>query len=112
LPVMAVGASRATANPLIYFYTYITLHEVLAEKITPEAKPGALYLVYGFSRILPRYDHLEVMIPDLGSQGMAALYRKDFSINSTARVSDQYSSFPLKETKPTWPPVAGVSRKK
>lgn len=58
------------------FYTYITLHDVFAEKIAAEAKPGALYLVYGFNRILPRYEHLEVMIPDLGSQGIAALYRK------------------------------------
>ena len=58
------------------FYTYITLHDVFAAKIAAEANPGALYLVYGFNRILPRYDHLEVVIPDLGSQGIAALYRK------------------------------------
>lgn len=61
------------------FYTYITLHDLFAEKIAADAKPGALYLVYGFNRILPRYDHLEVMIPDLGSQGIAALYRKGSS---------------------------------
>ena len=38
------------------FYTYITLHDVFAEKIAAEAKHGALYLVYGFSKILPRYE--------------------------------------------------------
>lgn len=58
------------------FYTYITLHDVFAEQIAAEAKPGALYLVYGFSRVLPRYRKLEVLAPDLGSQGIAALYRK------------------------------------
>lgn len=58
------------------FYTYITLHDVFSERIAERAKSGALYLVYGFSRILPRYDGLELVIPDLASQGIAALYRK------------------------------------
>lgn len=58
------------------FYTYITLHDVFAELIAAEAKTGALYLVYGFNRVLPRYQNLEVLVPDLGEQGIAALYRK------------------------------------
>ena len=58
------------------FYTYITLHDLFAAQIAAEARPGALYLVYGFSRILPKYDQLELVAPDLGSQGIAALYRK------------------------------------
>ncbi len=58
------------------FYTYITLHDLFAEQIAAEAKPGALYLVYGFNRVLPRYRKLEILAPDLGSQGIAALYRK------------------------------------
>ena len=59
------------------FYTYITLHDLFAEQIAAEAKPGALYLVYGFNRVLPRYRKLEILAPDLGSQGIAALYRKE-----------------------------------
>ena len=59
------------------FYTYITLHDLFAEQIAAEAKPGALYLVYGFSRVLPRYQNFEILAPDLGSQGIAALFRKE-----------------------------------
>lgn len=58
------------------FYTYITLHDLFAEQIAARAKEGALYLVYGFSRILPRYDGLELVMPDVASQGIMALYRK------------------------------------
>ncbi|UCG13876.1 MAG: hypothetical protein JSU72_05235 [Deltaproteobacteria bacterium] len=58
------------------FYTYITLHDLFAAKIAQEAKQGALYLVYGFSKILPQYQGLEILIPDVASQGIVALYRK------------------------------------
>jgi SAM-dependent methyltransferase len=58
------------------FYTYITLHDLFAAKIAAEAKPKALYLVYGFNKILPRYQGLELLIPDLASQGIVALYGK------------------------------------
>ena len=58
------------------FYTYITLHDLFAAKIAEEAKTKALYLVYGFSKILPRYQGLELLIPDVASQGIVALYGK------------------------------------
>ena len=58
------------------FYTYITLHDLFADKIAREAKKGALYMIYGFSRILPRYYGLELLVPDLGGQGIVALYGK------------------------------------
>jgi SAM-dependent methyltransferase len=58
------------------FYTYITLHDLFAAKIAEEAKPKALYLVYGFSKILPRYQGLKLLIPDVASQGILALYGK------------------------------------
>jgi hypothetical protein len=58
------------------FYTYITLHEVFAEKIRQDAKEGALYLVYGFYKILPAYPGLEILIPDVGGQQIAALFVK------------------------------------
>jgi SAM-dependent methyltransferase len=63
-------------SDLDLFYTYITLHDLFADKIAREAKKGALYLIYGFSRILPRYDGLEILVPDLGGQGIVALYGK------------------------------------
>jgi hypothetical protein len=31
---------------------------------------------YGFNRILPKYQNLETLVPDLGLQSLAALYRK------------------------------------
>lgn len=58
------------------FYTYITLHDVFAEKIAECARPGAYYLVYGFSKVLPQYDSFDLVNPDVGGQGIAALYRK------------------------------------
>ena len=58
------------------FYTYITLHDLFGAKIAAEAKPKALYLVYGFNKVLPRYQGLELLIPDLASQGIVALYGK------------------------------------
>ena len=58
------------------FYTYITLHEVFGEKIRRDAKEGALYLVYGFHRVLPAYPGLELLIPDVGGQQIAALFVK------------------------------------
>ena len=56
------------------FYTYITLHDLFAEKIARESKSGALYLVYGFHKILPQYKGLNILISDVGLQGIAALY--------------------------------------
>lgn len=58
------------------FYTYITLHDLFAEKIAESGRPGAFYLVYGFSRVLPRYGAFDLVIPDVGGRGIAALYRK------------------------------------
>ena len=58
------------------FYTYITLHDLFGAKIAAAAKPKALYLVYGFSKILPSYQGLEILIPDVASEGIMALYGK------------------------------------
>jgi hypothetical protein len=58
------------------FYTYITLHDLFGAKIAAEAKSKALYLVYGFNKILPHYQGLKLLIPDVASQGIVALYGK------------------------------------
>jgi SAM-dependent methyltransferase len=58
------------------FYTYITLHDVFAEKIAEHGRPGVYYLVYGFSRVLPVYESFELVDADVGTQAIAALFRK------------------------------------
>ncbi len=58
------------------FYTYITLHDVFAEKIIHDAKKGAKYLVYGFNKILPSYNGMKLINPDVGKQNILALYEK------------------------------------
>jgi hypothetical protein len=68
-----------------FFYTYITLHDLFGEMIAQKAKPGALYMVYGFSKILPRYDGMELLLPDVGSQGIAALYKKGQALSAGSR---------------------------
>ena len=67
-----------TFSDVDLYYTYITLHDLFAEKIGRKAKNGAFYLVYGFSRVLPDYSELglETVSRDVGGQGIAALYRK------------------------------------
>jgi len=63
-------------NQIDLFYTYITLHDLFGAKIAAQAKSKALYLVYGFNKILPHYQGLQLLIPDLASQGIVALYGK------------------------------------
>jgi SAM-dependent methyltransferase len=58
------------------FYTYITLHDVFAEKIAEHGRPGVHYLVYGFSKVLPSYESFEVVNANVGAQSIAALFRK------------------------------------
>jgi len=58
------------------FYTYITLHDVFAEKIAERGRPGAYYLVYGFNRVLPVYESFELVNADVGARAIAALFRK------------------------------------
>ncbi len=70
------GETGCRFSDVDLFYTYITLHDVFAEKICREAEDGALYLVYGFHKVLPSYAGLEVLIPDVGGQQIAALFVK------------------------------------
>ena len=59
------------------FYTYITLHDLFGTMISEKGRTGSFYLVYGFSRVLPSYPKLRLVDPDVGSQGIAALYVKE-----------------------------------
>ena len=58
------------------FYTYLTMHEEFAELIAQNAKPGALFMVYGLEKIMPRYAELEILTPQKPIEGILALYRK------------------------------------
>ena len=58
------------------FYTYLTLHEEVADLIARKARPGALFMVYGLERIMPRYDRLELLTSKAPLQGIIAVYRK------------------------------------
>jgi SAM-dependent methyltransferase len=58
------------------FYTYLTLHEEIAELISQKAKPGAVFMVYGLEKIMPRYDGLELLTPNGPLEGIIAVYKK------------------------------------
>jgi hypothetical protein len=58
------------------FYTYLIMHEEFAELIAEKAKSGAVFMVYGLHRILPRYQglvHLDNLSP---MEGVLGVYRK------------------------------------
>lgn len=66
-----------TLKDVDIFYTYITLHDAFAELISREGRIGALYMVYGFNNVLPRYPGFSLVNPNLGQKGLIALYRKE-----------------------------------
>jgi len=58
------------------FYTYLTMMEELAELIVRKARSGALFMVYGLEKILPRFTGLQLLTPERPLEGILALYRK------------------------------------
>jgi hypothetical protein len=58
------------------FYTYLTLQEEFAELIVRKAKPGALFMVYGLEKIIPRFTGLRLLTPERPLEGIIALYQK------------------------------------
>lgn len=58
------------------FYTYLTMQEEFADLIARKAKRGAVYMVYGLHRILPRFPGLHLLTPDHPLEGILALYQK------------------------------------
>jgi SAM-dependent methyltransferase len=65
-----------TIEDIDLFYTYLTMHEEIADLITQRAKSGALFMVYGLEKIMPRYDGLELITPEKPLEGILAVYRK------------------------------------
>jgi hypothetical protein len=58
------------------FYTYLTMMEEFAELIARKARPGALFMVYGLEKILPRFTGLRLLTPERSLEGTIALYQK------------------------------------
>jgi len=58
------------------FYTYLTMQEEFAELIARKAKPGALFMIYGLEKILPRFTGLRLLTPERPPEGIIALYQK------------------------------------
>ncbi len=58
------------------FYTYLSMYEEFSELIARKAKKGAIFMVYGLDKILPRINGLELLTPQEPLEGIIALYRK------------------------------------
>jgi hypothetical protein len=59
------------------FYTYLTMQEEFAGLINREAKKGAVFMVYGLDKILPRFGGLRLLTRRTPLEGILALYRKE-----------------------------------
>jgi hypothetical protein len=58
------------------FYTYLTMQEEFAELIVRKAKTGAVFMVYGLEKIIPRFTGLRLLTPEKSLEGIVALYQK------------------------------------
>ena len=58
------------------FYTYLTMHEEFAGLIAQKAKRGAVFMIYGLERVLPKLDGLQLLTPGKLIEGIVALYQK------------------------------------
>ena len=59
------------------FYTYLIMHEEFALMLSEKAKKGAVYMVYGLHKILPRYKGFRLMKELSPMEGVLALYEKE-----------------------------------
>ena len=60
-----------------FFYTYLVMHEEFSRLIAAKAKSGAIFMVYGVHKVLPRYEGLRLMKNLSPMQGILALYKKE-----------------------------------
>lgn len=58
------------------FFTFLTLHDEIAPRIAADAKPGAIFMVYGLDNILPRYEGLTLLEGASSRAHKLVLYRK------------------------------------
>ncbi|MCP4666645.1 MAG: hypothetical protein GY849_09775, partial [Deltaproteobacteria bacterium] len=55
------------------FYTYLVMHEEFAGLIAEKGKKGAIFMVYGFQKILPRYKGFRLLDHISPMEGILAL---------------------------------------
>ncbi len=60
-----------------FFYTYLIMHEEFAHMLARKAKKGAIYMVYGLHKIMPRYSGFRLMKELSPMEGVLALYEKE-----------------------------------
>jgi hypothetical protein len=60
-----------------FFYTYLIMHEEFAQMLAEKAKKGAIYMVYGLHKIMPRYPGFRLMKALSPMEGVLALYEKE-----------------------------------
>lgn len=58
------------------FYTYLTMQDEFAALIADKAGDGAVFMVYGLEKILPRFNGFELLTPERSLEGILAIYRK------------------------------------
>jgi hypothetical protein len=63
-------------NQFDVFYTYLPMQVEFAELIARKAKSGALFMVYGLEKIIPRFTGLRLLTPERPLEGIVALYQK------------------------------------
>ena len=59
------------------FYTYLIMHEEFAHMLAEKARKGAIYMVYGLHKIMPRYPGFRLMKELSPMEGVLALYEKE-----------------------------------
>ena len=60
-----------------FFYTYLIMNEEFAHMLAEKAKKGAVYMVYGLHKIMPRYPGFRLMRELSPMEGVLALYEKE-----------------------------------
>lgn len=63
-------------NDFDIFYTYLVMQDECAEIIADKAKKGAIFMVYGLSKILPKHRGLALLEHISPLKGILAVYRK------------------------------------
>lgn len=58
------------------FYTYLTMQSEFAGLISDRARKGAVFMVYGLEKILPKFKGLKLLTPGRSLGGVLALYQK------------------------------------
>jgi len=72
-----IGNETGTAfEEFDVFYTYLVMHDEFAGLIAKRAKRGAIYLIYGLHKILPRYMGLHLLDHIGPKGGILAIYEK------------------------------------